>query len=63
MSEKDYQVLGLVFHGILSSYQRAIRDTLGNSDAAILNLVDYLCENMPLKGVDVSKLGFEELVR
>ena len=62
MSKENYQVLGLVFHGILSSYQRAIRDTLGNSDAAILHLVDYLCENMPLRDVDVSKLGFEELI-
>ena len=62
MFGEDYQLFGLVFHGIISSYQKAIRETLGNSDAAILNLVDYLCENMPLKGVDVSKLGFEELV-
>ncbi|MCW4048415.1 MAG: hypothetical protein NWE89_01630 [Candidatus Bathyarchaeota archaeon] len=62
MSIDDYQIVGLVFHDILSSYQVAIRDTLGNSDAAILNLVDHLCENVKMKGIEIDKHGFEDLI-
>jgi hypothetical protein len=59
----DCQTLGLIFHGMISSYQAAIRDTFGNSDVALINHVEYLCDNVELEGVDAGRLGFEELVR
>ena len=62
LSEEDYEILALVYHDIIYSYQKTIRETLGNSDTAILNLANYLCENIPLVDVEVSKLGFEGLV-
>ena len=48
----------LVYHDIIFSYQKTIRETLRNSDTAILEFANYLCENIPLVGVDVSKLDF-----
>jgi len=62
MSLDDFQIFGLVLHDIITSYQIGIRETLGNSDTVIINLVEYLCENVKLKNVDVDRLGFEEMV-
>lgn len=62
MSYEDYRLFGLAFHDIIVSYQAAIRDIMGNSDAAVMNLVGYLSENVKLRSVDVDSLKYEELV-
>jgi len=62
LSEENCRLLGLVFHSIITSYQKTIREALGYTDSAILNLADCLSENVPLGNVDVAKLGFEGLI-
>jgi hypothetical protein len=58
----DCETLGLVLHGVISSYQAAIRDALGDSDAALINLAEYLVDYVRLEGVDADSLGFEGLI-
>ena len=61
MPLNDCQIFGLAFHDIITSYQIGVRETLGNSDAVLINLVECLCENVKLKNVDIDRLGFEDL--
>jgi len=61
MSLDDFQIFGPVLHDIITSYQIGIRETLGNSDTVLINLVERLCENVKLKNVDVERLGFKDL--
>ena len=62
MTLNDFQIFGLVLHDIITSYQKGIRETLGNSDAVLINLVECLCENVKLKGIDIDRLSFKEMI-
>ena len=62
MSLDDFQIFGLVLHDIITAYQIGVRETLGNSDTVLINLVECLCDNVKLKDVDIDRLGFEEMV-
>jgi len=62
MPLNDCQIFGLALHDIITSYQIGVRETLGNSDTVLINLVECLCENVKLKDIDVDMLGFEDLV-
>jgi len=52
----------LVFHSIIYAYQKTIRETLGSTDTAILKLIDTICENIRLLGIDFNA-GFENAVK